>query len=1371
MAEGESLAPKRFTSNLPPPKKLDLTARGEVPQSWKRFKRQWTNYSIASRLQEEPAEFQSAVFMTCIGDEALDVLEGLPLSTEDRLDLSKIINAMETFCIGERNEVFESYTFHKRNQKLGESIDAYFTELKQMARKCDFQDEDRMIRDRLVIGIADDQTRKKLLEKKKLSLGEALDICRAQEQATTHAKEMSSTENRVDRMQSGFKRKTPKRDNKVFTGSPVTSTRCRRCGKIHMAGKCPAKLATCYNCNKRGHFAQLCQNKLGKAKVNALDLSVSDEDAFLGTVTSTIESPWKAMISLNGKRVVFKIDTGADVTVIPEGLVPHGIQLTPTSRRFYGPGHLEVVAVGKFSAELQLMSGNKATQDIYVLKGQKEALLGRPAIQALDMIQRINLITEPEDVRQKDTTPPKNFSSKVKETYPELFSGLGKLEREYTIEIKEGAVPFSVSTPRRIALPLQKKVEEELKRLKEQKIIKEIHTPTDWCAPIAAVPKDNGTVRICVDLTKLNESVRRENFPLPTTDQLLPHLAGATVYTKLDCNRGFHQIPLSKESQELTTFITPFGRFAYRRMPFGISSGPEIFHREMSHLLSGIPGTICNIDDVLVSGKTQKEHDERLMKVLETLQKAGITLNEKCMFSVGKVKFLGHIISKNGVEVDPSKVESITQLSQPQNVSDVRRLLGMVNQVGKFIDNLATKTEPLRQLLKKENAWIWTPSHEKSFQDIKTALSTTPVLAHYDSKLETRVSADASKFGLGGVLFQKNGQDWKPVMFASRSMTSTEQRYAQIEKEALAVTWACEKFADFLIGLHSFQIETDHKPLVPLLHKKSLDDLPPRIQRFRMRLMRFSFTIFHTAGKNLHVADALSRAPVRNANADELKTEENLHIFVNALMQCLPASKKKLEEIKRLQDQDDDIKAVKEFCKTEWPKSSDECEAIKKLWYSKNSQLRKYWAVSQELTVHHGLLLYNSRLVIPEPLQADILSRIHEGHQGIVKCRAMAKTSVWWAGLSKQIEELIKACPTCEKHKEVRPEPLRPSTTPDYPFQKLGMDLFEWKGQTYLLVVDYFSRWVEISLLQKTTSQRTVEHCKSIFSRYGIPEVVISDNGPQFASCEFAHFAETYGFEHRTSSHRHPQGNGEAERAVQTVKRLLKKSTDPYIAMLNYRTTPLRQGLSPAELLMGRRLRSRVPVITSKLQPQKLNLKKFKLVDKHDKTQQKNYFDRRHRAQILPELPKNNPVWVKSPTTHEAVVMQKFNGQQEKGDERSYLVQTPSGVQRRNRLHLRWRSLHPTREATQSPQVTSLLPSYADRPPRSHQEAPEDTCPRSDRRSCSQDGPGNTKTSLPLTVSSDTSPSLHHTLKESTSQHTYTTRSGREIKPPKKFDI
>ena len=179
---------------------------------------------------------------------------------------------------------------------------------------------------------------------------------------------------------------------------------------------------------------------------------------------------------------------------------------------------------------------------------------------------------------------------------------------------------------------MKQKVEDELKSLQEKDIIRPVTTPTDWCAPIVAVPKPSGKIRLCVDYTKLNESVRRENFPLPTTDELLAQLDGATVFTKLDCNQGFHQIPLSVESQELTTFITPFGRFCYQRLHFGISSGPEIFHREMTHILAGIQGVICDIDDILVGGRGQKEHDERLREVLKRLKQAGLTLNEKCEF-------------------------------------------------------------------------------------------------------------------------------------------------------------------------------------------------------------------------------------------------------------------------------------------------------------------------------------------------------------------------------------------------------------------------------------------------------------------------------------------------------------------------------------------------------------------------------------------------------------------------------------------------------------------------------------------------------------------------------------------------------------------
>ena len=197
------------------------------------------------------------------------------------------------------------------------------------------------------------------------------------------------------------------------------------------------------------------------------------------------------------------------------------------------------------------------------------------------------------------------------------------------------------------------KVQEELKKLEEQDIIRPVETPTDWCAPIVAVPKPNGNVRLCIDFTKLNESVRRETFPLPTTDQLLAQLDGATVFIKLDCNSGFHQIPLHPESQELTTFITPFGRYCYKRLPFGISSGPEVFHREMTRILVGIPGVICDIDDVLVFGRNQQEHDSRLGIVLQKMKEAGVTLNEKFKFSIDSVRFLGHMISNEGIHMDP----------------------------------------------------------------------------------------------------------------------------------------------------------------------------------------------------------------------------------------------------------------------------------------------------------------------------------------------------------------------------------------------------------------------------------------------------------------------------------------------------------------------------------------------------------------------------------------------------------------------------------------------------------------------------------------------------------------------------------------------
>ena len=251
------------------------------------------------------------------------------------------------------------------------------------------------------------------------------------------------------------------------------------------------------------------------------------------------------------------------------------------------------------------------------------------------------------------------------------------------------------------------------------------------------------------------------------------------------------------------------------------------------------------------------------LQVLSRLEGLGMTLNsEKCQFAQSSVKFLGHVVDSSGIRPDPSKVSAIRNVPAPENMGDVWRFLGMVNQPSKFAPHLAEMTKPPRDLLVKDNAWVWEDAQRIAFTRIKETLTAAPILSLSDPNLETIIAADASSFDLGAVLKQRQRSgELKPVAFISRAMTPTERRYAQIEKEALAFTWVCERLSDYLIGLR-FHIETDHKPLVPLFSTKDLEELPLRVQRLRLRMMRYSFSIIHVPGKQLVIADALSRAPL-----------------------------------------------------------------------------------------------------------------------------------------------------------------------------------------------------------------------------------------------------------------------------------------------------------------------------------------------------------------------------------------------------------------------------------------------------------------------------------------------------------------------------
>ncbi|XP_027143510.1 heat shock 70 kDa protein 12B [Larimichthys crocea] len=773
---------------ISPPEKFSFKA-----EDWTKWIKRFERFRIASGLEEEDDENQVNALIYSMGEEAEDILLSLHLTPGEANQYKLVKEKLDGHFIARRNVIIERARFNVRQQEVGESVDSFYTALHCLAEHCGYGAlHDEMVRDRLVVGLRDKKLSEQLQLDSKLTMDTAISKARQSESVkkqlamlnTNFKTEACNTQ--VDSVQArgakvtSFKKKQHTSGQMPQNASRDKQSQCTRCGDTrgHTLQQCPAKDAVCNQCKKKGHYARMCKTKKRQAANVAAVAEYfhedSDEDVvFLGSVSEKAQaSPWMTEVTMDNHKAVFKIDTGADVTAVPEQLYAQGQfnKLARATKILYGPGGVPLKLKGKFTAVLS-NSKHSTHEEVYVVEGLRTPLLSGAAAMTLQLVARVNSIS----LDSKET---------VKREFPKLFSGLGKMEGEYTIVLKPDAKPFSLSTPRHISLPLLPKVKEELSRMEQQGVISKVDEPTAWCAPMVAVLKSSGRVRICSDLTELNKSVMREKHPLPSVEHTLGQLAGAKVFSKLDAKSGFWQIPLSKDSSLLTTFISPFGRYHYNRLCFGISSAPEHFQKRISRTLEGLEGVLCQMDDVLIWGATQREHDERLRKALVRLQEAGVTLNDKCEFSKHKIKFLGQVIEATGVSPDPDKVRAVKDMAVPSNVSEVRSFLGMTNHLGKFLPHLAEKTRPLRDLLRKSNMWAWGPQQQQAFDQIKEELTTPPGLALYDPNADTLVSADASSYGLGAVLLQRQeGADWKPVAYASRALSDTERRYAQIEKE------------------------------------------------------------------------------------------------------------------------------------------------------------------------------------------------------------------------------------------------------------------------------------------------------------------------------------------------------------------------------------------------------------------------------------------------------------------------------------------------------------------------------------------------------------------------------------------------------------
>ena len=440
----------------------------------------------------------------------------------------------------------------------------------------------------------------------------------------------------------------------------------------------------------------------------------------------------------------------------------------------------------------------------------------------------------------------------------------------------------------------------------------------------------------------------------------------------------FFQLTLAEELRYITTFITPRGCFRFKRTPFGLSDASEAFQKMMEQILFGIDGVQISIDDVIVHAVTMEELINRLRKVFERCRANNLRLNQsKCEFGVTKISVLGHVVSADGIKPDPKKCEAIKATPPPKNVSDLSSFLGTCGYVSKFIPNYANIVEPLRKLTRSEVKFSWGKEQKEAFEALKEALSCEPVLACFRLNSPTYVITDASPVGLGAILLQDqtNGER-KPIAYISRSLTPTERRYSQIEREALGCVWAVERLHNYLFGI-TFTLLTDNKPLSSMFDPQSSKVLPPRIQRLAWRLHQYNFHIQHVSGKD-NTADSLSRLPSKCENYTDSGTVcENYVRFVydtNMLDLQAVTLAERSHETRR----DDTLSKL--------------IEHIQDGKWSRDEKLKPFKAVKEELSVYEGVFLRGNRIVVPSSLQKKILKLSHETHQGIVKTKQFLRS-------------------------------------------------------------------------------------------------------------------------------------------------------------------------------------------------------------------------------------------------------------------------------------------------------------------------------------------------------------------------------------------
>ena len=763
------------------------------------------------------------------------------------------------------------------------------------------------------------------------------------------------------------------------------------------------------------------------------------------------------------------------------------------------------------------------------------------------------------------------------DVFPEELPGLPPhREIEFAIDVVPGATPASI-TPYRMA-PLElKDLKLQLQELLEKGFIRPSVSP--WGAPVLFVKKKDGTLRLCIDYRQLNKLTIKNKYPLPRIDDLFDQLKGASIFSRVDLRSGYHQLKIKDADVHKTTFRTRYGHYEFLVMPFGLTNAPAAFMDLMNRVFRPYVDqfVVVFIDDILVYPKDQESHDARLRVVLETLRKEQLYAKlSKCEFWKNEVSFLGHIVSKEGIRVDPKKIEGVVEWKPPRNVTEVRSFLGLAGYYRRFVKGFSMTAAPMTRLLQKNVKYAWSEKCQKSFDKLKAFLTEAPVLTQPTCDREYVIFSDASLNGLGCVLMQEG----KVVAYASRQLKPHERNYPTHDLELASIVFALKIWRHYLYGEKCF-IYTDHKSLKFLPSQRELN---LRQRRWMELIKDYDCVIDYHSEKANVVADALSRKSIQTLRA------LNAHLSLSddgTVVAELIARPSLLNQVLEAQKKDEKIAAT-----------------INQIGNGKET----------EFTVNeNGVLYYKDRVCVPDcnDLRKSILEEAHSGsfaiHPGSTKMYQDLKMSFWWSGMKRDVSEFVTKCLVCQRVKAEHQVPLgllQPIRIPEWKWDRITMDFvvgLPLTGRKLDLV------WVVVDRLTKSAHFLPVRtdysldklaelYIKEIVRLHGIPIYIISDRDPRFTLRFWGKLQEALGTRLNFSTAFHPQTDGQSERVIQILEDMLRScvidlegSWDRHIALVEFVYNNSFQssiGMAPYEALYGRKCRT--PLCWTELSEKKI---------------------------------------------------------------------------------------------------------------------------------------------------------------------------------------